>query len=188
MTPLKFSAFVLAIGTVVQAQSFEVASVKRNVSRDGRTIFQGLRPGGRFVAINVPLRQLILRAYRLQEVQLTGAPGLIDNEPYDIVALAPGATTADDITPRLQSLWKERFQLAAHMDKKEISVYALALARKDGQLGPKIHRSIVECHAGQGRGAPPGPPPGPPPRGVHRLAGVRLASGRCAACVSRCSP
>src|SRR5215471_6907948 len=161
MVRIKFAALILAIGSAIQAQSFEVASVKRNVSADGRTIFQGLQPGGRFVAMNVALRQLILRAYRLQEVQLTGAPGWIDNERYDIVALAPGANTADEITPRLQNLLKERFQLAAHMDKKEISVYALVLARKDGQLGPKIHRSVADCPAGQGRGAPQGPPQGP---------------------------
>jgi uncharacterized protein (TIGR03435 family) len=176
-----FAALLFAVASGAWAQSFEVASVKRNVSGDGRTIFQGLQPGGRFVATNVPLRQLILRAYRLQEVQLTGAPGWIDNERYDIVALAPGATTADEITPRLQNLLKDRFQLAAHMDKKEISVYALVPARKDGKLGPKIQPSTADCPAGRGGGGPPsGPPSGPPARGASPIGerpvcGMRMA-------------
>jgi len=54
-----------------QAPSFEVASVKRNQSGDTR-VKQTLQPGGRYEAINIPLRMLIMRAYRLLEFRLHG--------------------------------------------------------------------------------------------------------------------
>jgi uncharacterized protein (TIGR03435 family) len=60
---------------------------------------------------------LIMRAYRLLEFRLAGGPGWIDTERYDIIGLAPDAITADDITPRLQRLLADRFELAAHMEK-----------------------------------------------------------------------
>src|SRR5262245_47433251 len=44
------------------ALEFEVASVKPNKSGDGFIRF-GLLPGGRFNALNVPARQLIVFAY-----------------------------------------------------------------------------------------------------------------------------
>jgi hypothetical protein len=50
---------------------FEVASVKPNASGDAKVQLQ-TPPGGRFIATNATLRQLILYAYRLQESQLAG--------------------------------------------------------------------------------------------------------------------
>ena len=104
-----------------------------------------MQPGGRYVAINIPLRMLIMRAYRLLEFRLSGGPAWINTERYDIVGLAPGATNSDEITPRLQSLLAERFKLAAHMEKKEVSVLWLVRADKDGRLGPKFHTSTAGC-------------------------------------------
>jgi uncharacterized protein (TIGR03435 family) len=133
---------------------FGVASIKRDQSGETR-IVQGLQPGGRYVATNIPLRMLIMRAYRLMEFQLTGGPGWVNTERYDIVGLAPGATTSDDITPRLQSLLADRFKLTTHMEKREMPVLWLVLANKDGRLGPKLHRSTADCPLV----APPGVPP-----------------------------
>jgi len=139
--------FAAAARLWAQNASFEVASIKRNVSGDGR-ITQTLQPGGCFVANNVSLRQLIVCAYRLPDVQLSGGPAWGNSERYEVIASAPGATTADEITPRLRKLLADRFQLSAHIDKREIAVYALVLARKDGQLGPKLSGSTADCPAG----------------------------------------
>jgi uncharacterized protein (TIGR03435 family) len=114
--------------------AFEVASIKRNHSGETR-IVAGLQPGGRYVATNIPLRMLIMRAYRLLEFRLAGGPDWINIERYDIVGLAPGATSSDDITPCLQSLPADRFNLTMHVEKREMPVLRLVLARKDGHLG-----------------------------------------------------
>ena len=100
--------------------AFEVASIKRNQSGETR-IVQGLQPGGRYVATNIPLRMLIMRAYRLLEFHLVGGPDWVNTERYDIVGLAPGATTSEDITPRLQSLLADRwFPLRALLPKQHV--------------------------------------------------------------------
>src|SRR5262245_23188628 len=113
--------------------AFEVASIKRNQS-GGTRIVQGLQPGGRYVATNIPLRMLIMRAYRLLEFRLAGGPDWVNTERYDIAGLAPGATTSDDITPLLQSLLADRFKLTTHVEEREIPVLWLVLACQDGRL------------------------------------------------------
>src|ERR1700674_5384415 len=56
-------------------QSFEVASVKPNTSGNPYSPMQ-VAPGGRLRATNFPLDRLIRWAYRLQDFQLAGGPGL----------------------------------------------------------------------------------------------------------------
>jgi uncharacterized protein (TIGR03435 family) len=145
--------------------SFEVASIKRNLSGEGR-VNQRLQPGGRYVAVNIPLRMLIMRAYRLLEFRLSGGPAWINTERYDIIGLAPGATTPDEVTPRLQQLLADRFKLIAHMEKKEVSVLWLVQADKDGRLGPKFHASTAGC-----------PPLDPPPVCLMKLTPSSLVTG-----------
>src|SRR3979490_1344093 len=73
----------------IASRAFEVASVKPNKSGDGRIFFQ-MQPGGRFTATNVPVRELIRRAYGIQNFQLVGGPDWIGSERFDIVAKAEG--------------------------------------------------------------------------------------------------
>jgi uncharacterized protein (TIGR03435 family) len=86
-----------------------------------------------------------MRAYRLLENRLSGAPTWINTERFDVVGLAPGATTSDEITPRLQTLLAERFKMAAHTEKRQIPVLLLVVANKNGRLGPKFHKSTNDC-------------------------------------------
>jgi uncharacterized protein (TIGR03435 family) len=146
--------------------AFEVASVKSNKS--GQPFVQiGMAPGGRFTATNVPLRQMILMAYQLQPFQIEGAPAWITTERFDVVAkgsgpLAPAAPgTPGPIQLMMKSLLADRFKLVAHIEKKEMPIYALVMARSDGRLGPQLKASTIDCTAvnASRRG---GPPPGPP--------------------------
>ena len=167
---MRATLLVISSAAVFSAQvppqpAFEVASVKRNLSGEVRSE-QRLLPGGRYVATNIPLRMLIMRAYRLLEFRLSGEPAWINTERYNIVGLAPGATNSDEITPRLQSLLAERFKLAAHTEKKEVSVFWLVLANKDGRLGPKLHKSTADC-----------PLLAPPPACTMRLTSSSLVTG-----------
>jgi len=146
--------------------AFEVASVKANKS--GQPFVQvGMAPGGRFTATNVPLRQLMLMAYQLQPFQIEGAPAWITTERFDVIAkgsgpLAPAAPgTPGPIQLMMKSLLADRFKLVAHIEKKEMPIYALTLARSDGRLGPQLKAATIDCTAvnASRRG---GPPPGPP--------------------------
>ncbi|MBI4266640.1 MAG: TIGR03435 family protein [Acidobacteria bacterium] len=150
--------------------AFEVASVKPNNSGAGNMQI-GIQPGGRFTVTNVPLRQLIVFAYLLQNFQLVGAPDWTRDERFDILAKAEGNIqptplgTVGPIQMMVRSLLAERFQLAVHEEKREMPIYALVHSRSDGRLGPQIQRSTAECTP-PGRGGPPPAPtaPGERPR------------------------
>src|SRR5438046_7793315 len=143
--------------------SFEVASVKPNKG-DGPTE-SSTQPGGRVTMINVPLRFLIRTAYQVQDEQIVDAPNWIGAEHFDIIAKAPGDIprpipgNAGPLQLMMQSLLRERFKLVVHHEMREFPAYELALARRDGRLGPQLHPSTADCAAiaaARGRsGAPP---------------------------------
>jgi len=135
--------------------SFEVATIKRNVSlKDGGG--GGLGRGGRFRLINVSVRQMVLIAYRngppLMLSQVIGGPGWLDSDTYDITA-----KISDDLAGRpqveqfaaqpllLQSLLEDRFKLKVHRETPQLPIYSLVRARKDASLGPQLRPSIVDC-------------------------------------------
>lgn len=164
MSILAVSSALIALsgasGTRVHAQGaagsarvvFEVASVKPNKSGEPRVMIR-TDPGGRFNAVNVPLRVLIRNAYGISEdSRIVGAPGWIDSERFDIVAKPPDGTTAlipgSAIGPMnlmLQHLLEERFRLSAHRESRELPIYVLKRAGGPGTLGPRLRRTDVDC-------------------------------------------
>src|SRR5262249_7606536 len=117
--------------------SFEVASIKPNTSGENRVSILG-SPGGLFRATGVPFRMLITSAYRIRDFQLSGGPGWVGSDRWDIEARAPeGAmppafvpdpTRPDPMSLMLQSLLEDRFQLKIHREAKELPVYELTVA------------------------------------------------------------
>jgi uncharacterized protein (TIGR03435 family) len=171
-----------ASGQAPATERFEVASIKANTSGDGKVLIQML-PGGRFVATNVTLQQLIRNAYQLQEFQVAGGPSWIGSDRFDIVAKADGAGQSDPAQAAksggpsrgqlmLRTLLAERFALATHIDAKEMSIYALMPVKTDGSLGPQLKRAAPDCDAstdgGRGRSAD---------CGIRTLPGTIVAGG-----------
>ena len=136
-------------GQAPAGAAFEVASVKRNRSSDTRIRFE--MPPDSLTATNVPLRFAVRQAYRLPEARVLGGPSWVDTDRFDIVAKASAGAgkTSDDIRAMLRTLLADRFGLLQHTEKREMAVYSLRLARADGQLGPNLRRSAIDC-AGQG--------------------------------------
>ena len=94
------------------AAQFEVASVKLHTSADQRMMMVA-QPGGRFVAVNIPLRLLIRTAYQLQDDQIVGGPRWLATDRFDIEARAEdtGAAIHPQLLAMLQSLLADRFKL-----------------------------------------------------------------------------
>ncbi len=118
--------------------TFEVASIKR-ADPSARGVNIQFTPGGGVRMLNVNLRQAITMAYDLQRFQLSGGPGWIDSDRFDIVAKAPANAGNDqaEVRKRLQALLAERFQLQVHRESKETLVFALVVAKN----GPKVKAS-----------------------------------------------
>jgi uncharacterized protein (TIGR03435 family) len=153
-TFLLATAGIVAVGAVnaLRAQApaadtkppaFEVASVKPHRSDDQRVMMVA-QPGGRFTAMNIPLRFLIRTAYRLQDDQIAGGPTWLTSDRFDIIAKTEDGASPTQLPSMLQALLADRFKLAVHHEAKELPIYALVLARSDGTLGSQLRRNDCE--------------------------------------------
>jgi uncharacterized protein (TIGR03435 family) len=132
-----------AIAQVAETDSkpqFEVASIKLGSLGlpGGRILYQ---PGGKLRVTNISLKQLIQQAYDVDPFQVSGGPAWVDSTRYDINATSDKPSKPPEIRVMLQSLLSDRFQLTIHRETRELPVYALVLAKKDGKLGPKLTES-----------------------------------------------
>jgi len=163
---------VLAAGAFAQTSqsqlTFEVASVKPAAPpTDGRLMVMmrggpGSPDPGQATFSNFTQRMLLVKAYGVQDYQISG-PGWLDTERYEIVVKVPKGATKEDFMVMLQNLLAERFKLTLHHETKELPQYALVVARS----GSKLKESEAPPPAADGadpKDAGPGaPPPGPPP-------------------------
>ena len=133
-------AVVGGIAGVLSAQgpaspAFEVASVKPNTA-DDRIVTINVGPGDRFTARGYTLVLLMQRAYGVMDWNVSGGPGWIRTDRFDVTAKAQVAGNFTDVQlqPMLQGLLAERFKLRLHKESKEMSGYALVV----GKGGPKV--------------------------------------------------
>jgi uncharacterized protein (TIGR03435 family) len=124
--------------------AFDVASVKPNNS--GSTYSSTNGRAGSLTASNVTTRQLIIFAYRLRQFQLTGGPGWVNADRYDVDARSPENPKPDN-PAMTRTLLRDRFRLVAHTETRQEQIYALVVARADGRLGPQLKPSTVNCSA-----------------------------------------
>ncbi len=92
---------------------------------------------GRIAWTNVRLPRVIQVAYDFPVDRIEG-PDWLGEQGYDITATMPVGTSVADFRSMLQELLRERFKLAAHKGTKQVSGYALEVAKG----GLKIPRSI----------------------------------------------
>jgi uncharacterized protein (TIGR03435 family) len=174
---LTSAACLLGIGVHAQdAPSFEVASVRRNVT-DGH-YGGGLatpQPGGRFVGVGVTLKRLIADAYGGRPI--VGGPPWLETDRFDINARASGDRSPAQIFEMLKPLLAERFKLLCHTESRDMPVYVMSAVRPDGKLGPKLRESDVKCSDEARNYFPRAAPRDPPPCGDFRL-GARTFTAR----------
>lgn len=115
---------------------FEAASIKPSNSADRRPLFNmfNIQSGGQFTAANVTVSRLIQLAYGIKDFQISGGPGWIGSDLFDIAAKPEGPTKPEQFQLMLQSLLAERFRLAIRHETREMPVYALVVAKN----GPKF--------------------------------------------------
>lgn len=139
-----------AIGVPIAAQqaasdpTFEVASVRPNTSG-----YAGWRlepqAGGRLTGTNVPAAALIRFAYDLPDFQISGGPGWLGSDRFDIAAKAEGDAPVNQTRLMLRTLLAERFKLTVHTETRDLPIYALVMARSDGRPGTQLRRTEADC-------------------------------------------
>ena len=113
----------------------------RNRSLSGLSV-QRLETGGRFRATNVPLKRMIMYAYRLQQFQISFTDDWVETDRYDVIAKAESDITQTQLYPMLQNLLRERFRLTTHMESREVPIYALTVAKGGTKVGPSV---LMDC-------------------------------------------
>ncbi len=106
--------------------AFEVASIKPNKSGD-RHSGSHYRQGSAYIDNNT-LKDLIQLAYDVKDYAFSG-PDWLDSERFDIVAKPPAAASPEQYRIMLQTLLADRFKLTVHREQKEMSGYALVVAK-----------------------------------------------------------
>ncbi len=117
--------------------AFEVAVIKR-ANPDDRS--QGFSLKGHRISIeNNTMTNLICFAYSIQKSQIVNAPQWFNEQPWDIdgVPDTEGVPNWHQYRQMLQKLLTTRFGLVMHHDKRELSVYAITVAKG----GPKLQKS-----------------------------------------------
>jgi uncharacterized protein (TIGR03435 family) len=118
--------------------SFEVATIKP-VDPDAKAaryiIMQG---NNRFVEKAYTLKLLIAAAYDLNPRTISGGPGWIESDHYDILAVTPGEVrpSHDEQMSMLRNLLADRFKLTFHREQKVFSIYELTVAKSGPKLKP----------------------------------------------------
>jgi uncharacterized protein (TIGR03435 family) len=93
-----------------------------------------------------------MMAYYARPDTVTGGPGWMDSDRFDVVAKAGQTTPPDDLRRMLQTLLEERFKLVIHKEPKIMPAYVLML----GKSGPKLQAteaavlSEQRCIPGEG--------------------------------------
>ena len=127
-----------ALSLVLAAQtlpSFEVASIRVHQPGPGPLHVSTAVEAARINFTNVTLRGCIRAAYGPRPYQITGGPGWLNDDRFDIIAKAAQAAPRAQLMLMLQSLLAERFHLAVHFETREVPVYSLVVDRR----GLKIH-------------------------------------------------
>jgi uncharacterized protein (TIGR03435 family) len=134
MTRVLLILLVAALPALAQPHAFEVASIKINNSGSGQT--SETTGPGRVTAVNTNISSLIQQAFGIKEFQISGAPGWVMIDKYDVAATT--GTSKDlsgtELEPYFESLLAERFHLKYHRETKEIQVYALGVAKTGAKL------------------------------------------------------
>ena len=133
--------------------SFEVATIKPADPDDHN---QGFRLNGHRISIESnTLTSIICFAYSIQKTQIINSPQWFNEQTWNIdgVPDIEGKPSWRQYKKMLQKLLATRFGLVMHPDKRELSVYALTVAKNGPKLEkPKSDPDALSDSSGHGMG------------------------------------
>ena len=131
--------FVMLSCAMAQTPQFDAASVKLAGEQRGQRFH--IMPGGGIVAHNLTLKEIVAAAWAAEDYQVSSGAPWTDTLRFEIAAKSEKNLTEPETLQRMQALLADRFQLAIRHETREMPVYHLILARKDGRLGLKLVES-----------------------------------------------
>lgn len=149
MIPRLFALLTLAALPVVSQVRFEVASIRPSRPdarvQDARASIRGDRLD--LAAETVGDILDMLNGWQLNRV--TGSPGWIRTDRYDIHAKADSEIPPEDRESAIMALLKERFQLAAHRETRKITSMVLLAPKRPAGLKPATEGETSSIRFGE---------------------------------------
>jgi uncharacterized protein (TIGR03435 family) len=114
--------------------SFEVATIKPSKADERPSLT--VNRSGMLITTSSSLSDLIKFAYDLHPRQIAGGPAWLEGEKYDVTGKpdTPGMPSLNQLKAMVQELLADRFALTSHREKKELSVYAITIAKSGAKL------------------------------------------------------
>jgi uncharacterized protein (TIGR03435 family) len=87
---------------------------------------------------------LIAIAWELPTDRVLNAPEWTRLRKFDITAVTSPDAKQAQLPAMLKALLRDRFQLAAHLERRELPTYNLVVVRSDGRLGPALRKAPID--------------------------------------------
>src|SRR5215467_3731486 len=141
--------------------SYHVVSIRRTQSIEAAV--RELVTFDQFSATNVTLQKLIQGAYGIQQDQVSGGPEWLTTEKYDIEAMVDKTTSEQlkklnesqrlEVPGRMmRALLADQFKLRLHRESRNLSVYALIVAKNGVKFqATTMQQQTADSNGGAGR-------------------------------------
>jgi len=114
----------------------KVARIEPAAKQTGGQSFMCIGDGPSIIYVNMSLREVLRRAYEVQDYQLMG-PEWMRKARLDVHVEAPQGTSMEERYRMFRALLGERLHLAIHKEIKETALYSLVVAHG----GPKLRKA-----------------------------------------------
>ena len=126
---------------------FAIADVHVSTTAPGfAQNFGGVVREGLYIDRDATMLNLIEAAYGVSEDAISGGPGWVDSDLFDVIAKVPDSTTPATANLMLQGLLSERFGLVVHSGMNPVPRYVLSVG-KTSKLKPSDGTGDPGCKA-----------------------------------------
>ena len=135
---------------------FEIADVHESrTARGFGQNFGGVLREGHYVNRDATMLELIEAAYGVSEDNISGGPGWMSLDLFDVIAKVPDGTTPATANLMLQALLADRFGLVTHRGTQPVPRYVLTVAKGGSKLKAASGSGNPSCQPVQSPAAPP---------------------------------
>jgi uncharacterized protein (TIGR03435 family) len=131
---------------------FEVSTIKPSKPDERWSLL--VNRSGMMNTTNTSLADLIKFAYDLHEKQIAGGPAWMETDKFDVTGKpdTEGIPNPTQLKMMVQKMLAERFELSFHREQRELSVYAITIAKGGHKLKPSESKSNLPGYGRSPRG------------------------------------
>ncbi len=167
MKKIALFGILTIVPALSQQPKFEIADVHvSGTARGFAQNFGSVLRAGKYVNRDATMLNLIQAAYGVTEDGISGGPGWVGSDLFDVIAKVPDGTTMANANLMLQALLADRFSLVLRKETSPVPRYVMTVG-KGSKLKPAAGSGKDGCQ-------PQGPGPGGPPGDLASLPNIKV--------------